>query len=73
VHAPESAWRVVSQAAQAYHVARLVNRPELMEPFKRHELADAGEKLARMVFEAPDQGHRSDIPAANRWAEELGG
>lgn len=63
--------QMAMNAAQACHVARLFQRPEVIEPFKTHGLADAGERLVQMVFEAPDEGHRSDMAAANRWAKEL--
>ena len=35
-------------------------------------LTGLGEMLARNVLDGPDQGHRSDMAATNRWAEELG-
>lgn len=58
-------------AAQAYQVAQLYHRPELMEPFERSGFADVGGYLANLALEPADEGHRSDMAAVNRWAQEL--
>ncbi len=58
-------------AAQAYHVAELYALPELMLPFDVNEYAVVGTHLAQMVFDAPDEGHRSDMAATSAWAEEV--
>jgi len=58
-------------AAQAYHVAELYALPELMLPFDVNEYAVVGTHLAHMVFDGPDQGHRSDMAGTNAWAAEV--
>lgn len=71
---PPSIWRaqMAMNAAQAWQVAILFNQPELLALFQEHGLGIPGRNLARMVLDAPDEGHRSDMEAVNRWAEELG-
>lgn len=59
-------------AAQASQVAGLYHRSDLLEPFHQHGYVDIGRHLTRLVLEAADDGHRSDMAAVNRWAEELG-
>jgi hypothetical protein len=69
---PSIYWPTIAMnAAQAVHVARLYRKPELLEPYADHRLIDVGEQLVRIVFDASDQGHRSDMAATNRWAQEL--
>lgn len=60
-------------AAQAWHVSTLYRRPGLLTPFAQtnERLVVAGEHLARVVFDAPDRGHRSDMEATERWMGEL--
>ena len=58
-------------AAQAWQVANLYKRPDILLPFREHGFIDAGRHLARLVFDAPDEGHRSDIEAVKRWAKVL--
>ena len=58
-------------AAQAYHVAELYRLPDLMEPFDVNEYAAVGFQHAELVFNNPDQGHRSDMAASGTWAHEL--
>ncbi len=62
---------MIMNAAQAWQVAEFYGRPDLLEPFERRGLAAAGADLARQVLDAPDEGHRSDMEAVNRWAEQL--
>lgn len=64
--------QMAMNAAQAYHVSELTDNSTLLEPFQQRALAPIGEMLARMVLDAPDHGHRSDMEATNKWAEELG-
>lgn len=59
-------------AAQAYHVAELYRRPELMVPFDQYGFGDKGRYLARLALDAQDLGHRSDMAATNAWAQDLG-
>jgi len=58
-------------AAQAWHVAELFGRRDILGPFDIQQLLGIGERLARMVLDAPDQGHRSDMAATNQWAKEM--
>jgi len=58
-------------AAQAWQVANLYKRPELLQPFQEHGFLDAGRSLAHLVFDAPDERHRSDMEAVKGWAREL--
>lgn len=59
-------------AAQAYQVAELYNRPGLVEPFERHGFSAIGRRLLALALGPEYQGHRSDMHAANVWARELG-
>jgi len=60
-------------AAQAVHVSQLFpQRRDLLGPFNTQKLTQAGEHLMKLVLDIPDEGHRSDMAATNRWAEELG-
>ena len=58
-------------AAQAWHVASLFGKPEILGPYNTQQLTGIGEDLARMVLDVPDQGHRSDMAATNKWAKEM--
>jgi hypothetical protein len=58
-------------AAQAHHVTQLFERPELLTTYNIHRLTRLGEHLTRIVLDASDEGHRSDMAATNRWAGEL--
>lgn len=59
-------------AAQAAQVADLYGLPShLHEPFRRHGFAATGQRLLGNVIDQPDQGHRSDVLATNRWATTL--
>ena len=71
---PRTIWQptMAMNAAQAWQVAMLYNKPELLDLFQKHSLGIPGRNLARMVLDEPDEGHRSDMVAVNQWAEELG-
>lgn len=58
-------------AAQAWQVAELYKRPDLLRLYDLHQLTGLGRHLARIVLDAPDEGHKSDMDAINRWASEL--
>lgn len=58
-------------AAQAYHVAELYSLPDLTLPFNVNGLGPIGARLARMVFDAADEGHRSDMAATDAWAQDV--
>lgn len=69
---PRVYWPTMAMnAAQAYQVARLYNRLELMAPFEQRGFADVGGYLAHLALGPHDQGHRSDMAAVNTWANEL--
>jgi hypothetical protein len=59
-------------AAQAVHVSRLFQKPEILRPFNTQQVTGLGEHLTGLVLSAPDEGHRSDMATTTRWAEELG-
>ncbi|GEM_PF-962366 len=63
--------QMAMNAAQAWQVANLYKRPDFLVPFREHGFLDAGRHLASLVFDAPDQGHRSDMEAVKTWAKEL--
>ncbi len=58
-------------AAQAVHVSSLYRHPELLTPFTQHGWHERGQHLARLVFDVPDAGHRSDMTTTNAWARTL--
>jgi hypothetical protein len=62
---------VAMNAAQAWHVAKLFQKPQLVEPFAEEGYAEIAEQLTREVLEAPDLGHRSDLAATDRLAQRL--
>ena len=63
--------QMAMNAAQAWQVANLYKRPDILLPFREHGFLDAGRHLANLVFNAPDEGHRSDMEAVKIWANEL--
>lgn len=62
---------VAMNAAQAWHVAGLFDREDILGPYNLQQLTGIGEDLAKMVLDRPDEGHKSDMDATNRWAEEM--
>ena len=58
-------------AAQAWQIAEFYSAPSIMEPFERHGFSSVGKRLAHMVLDRNDEGHRSDMQAVNEWADEL--
>ncbi len=64
--------QMAMNAAQAWQVSMMFNKPELLTLFQRYSLGIPGRNLARMVLDEPDEGHRSDMAAVGQWAEELG-
>lgn len=59
-------------AAEAYNAAELLGRPNLFAPYRRRGFEEIASQLNRLVFEAADEGHRSDMRASEVWAQVLG-
>lgn len=58
-------------AAYAYYISRLL-LSDLAERYRATGFYDDGKKLADEVWNAPDQGHLSDIADTERWAKLFG-
>ncbi|GEM_PF-6774263 len=52
-------------------MGNLYKRPDLLQPFQIKGLLDASKRLAGLVFDTPDEGHKSDMEAVENWAKEL--
>ena len=57
-------------SAKAY--ARLLDRPELVRPYRRTATEKLGEELFKTFEEAPGDGLVFDRQVSDRWAERLG-
>ena len=71
---PELVWTASNAmnyvSAKAY--ARLLDRPELVRPYRRTAIEKLGEELFEMFKEAPGDGLAADRQVSDRWAEGLG-
>lgn len=70
---PESVWTASNAmnyvSARAY--ARLLDRPELLRPYRRTRIEMLGNRLFAMLEETQDQGLASDRQLSDRWAARL--